>query len=154
MTLKELKKMIAEEYAAYKKTLSEQMPGGMPELPGVAVSDADVDATGGGGDAEKTLKTIFDMLQDYFDAEDADETDPAAAADVENEAGDDDADDADDDKDEDEIEETAGSNAGYKKVKESKNSKKALIEAANRIKNNRNRLSESKRLQKLANIIK
>ena len=39
-------------------------------LPGVAVSDADVDATGGDENAEETLRDIFNMLKDYFEGED------------------------------------------------------------------------------------
>jgi len=70
MTLKELKKMIAEEYTAY---LKEQGPAGPPPgMPKVAVSDADVDATGGADeDAEATLKDIYDMLKDFFEGDDA-----------------------------------------------------------------------------------
>ena len=58
MNLKELKAMIAEEYSNY---LEEQA------TPSVAVSDADVDATGDDEDAEKTLRDIFEMLKDYFE---------------------------------------------------------------------------------------
>ena len=60
MNLKELRRMIAEEYSNY---LAEQ------DEPTVAVSDADVDADGG-EDAEKTLRDIFDMLKDYFEGDD------------------------------------------------------------------------------------
>ena len=76
MNLKELKSMIAEEYNKY---LEEQA------APNVAVSDADVDATGGDEDAEKTLRDIFEMLKDYFEgdntagAEDDDEAPEDAA---------------------------------------------------------------------------
>jgi len=59
MNLKELKKMIAEEYSSY---LAEQ------DEPTVAVSDADVDADG--EDAEDTLRDIFNMLKDYFEGDD------------------------------------------------------------------------------------
>ena len=125
MTLKELKKMIAEEYTAYKrrKNLSEQPvpmppgPGGpmdLPDAPGVAVSGEDVDATGGGGDAEATLTKIQDMIDKYFEAGDEEEETPAedAADDA------DDADDAedvegDDEDDEADLEELA--NGGFGK---------------------------------------
>ena len=84
MNLKELKAMIKEEWEAHQ---NEQA------LPGVAVSDADVDATGGDDEnAEETLRDIFNMLKDYFEGgDDA----PADNADDANDA-DDDADDADD----------------------------------------------------------
>ena len=89
MTLKELKKMIAEEYAIYKKEISEQA---LPD-PMVAVSDADVDMEGG-EDAEATLKDIYDMLKDYFEKDDK-------ADDKADDKSDDSADDdTDDDKDE------------------------------------------------------
>ena len=61
MNLKELRRMIAEEYSNY---LAEQ------DEPTVAVSDADVDATGGDEDAEETLRDIFNMLKDYFEGDD------------------------------------------------------------------------------------
>ena len=67
MNLKELRRMIAEEYSNY---LAEQ------DEPTVAVSDADVDADGG-EDAEETLKDIFDMLKDYFEGDDDDDKDDA-----------------------------------------------------------------------------
>ena len=89
MTLKELKKMIAEEYAIYKKELKEQ-----PADPMVAVSDADVDMEGGSEDAEATLKDIFDMLKDYFEKDDAADD----ADDKEDDKKDDAADDAKDDE--------------------------------------------------------
>ena len=59
MNLKELRRMIAEEYSNY---LAEQ------DEPTVAVSDADVDADG--EDAEETLRDIFNMLKDYFEGDD------------------------------------------------------------------------------------
>ena len=85
MNLKELKAMIKEEWEAHQ---NEQA------LPGVAVSDADVDATGGDEDAEETLRDIFNMLKDYFEG-----GDDAPADDTP-----DDDDDDDDDKD-DEVKE-------------------------------------------------
>jgi len=64
MNLKELKGMIAEEYSRY---LKEQ------EDVAVDVQPDDVDAMGPemgdemGEDAEATLRTIYDMLSDYFE---------------------------------------------------------------------------------------
>ena len=84
MNLKELKAMIKEEWEAHQ---NEQA------LPGVAVSDADVDATGGDEDAEKTLRDIFEMLKDYFEGGDDTPADDAPA------------DDADDDDKDDEVKE-------------------------------------------------
>ena len=63
MNLKELKAMIAEEYSNY---LAEQ------DDPTVAVSDVDVDATGGDENAEETLRDIYEMLKDYFEGGAAD----------------------------------------------------------------------------------
>ena len=73
MTLKELKKMIAEEYTAFMK----EQAGDMPDMPGpgpmggpgggpaggptVNVSDDDIDVEEGDKDAESTLKTMFDI---------------------------------------------------------------------------------------------
>ena len=62
MTLKELKKMIAEEYGAFMKEQT---------MPAVSVADDDVDASGNDENAEETLKDIFDMLKDYFEGGDA-----------------------------------------------------------------------------------
>ena len=84
MNLKELKAMIKAEWEAHQ---NEQA------LPGVAVSDADVDATGGDENAEETLRDIFNMLKDYFEG-----GDDAPADDTP------DDDDDDDDKD-DEVKE-------------------------------------------------
>jgi len=151
MTLKELKQMIAEEYSAYKNSIKEQGIPALPKGPGVAVSDKDVDASGD-KDAEKTLKNIFDMLQDFFDKDDAAGDD--AADDADDDAADDE-DDAEDDLeegmgmyDEDEKEEknesTSGVNSGYSKVNENKNKIKAVIKEAH----------FKSRLQRLANIKK
>ena len=72
MNLKELKKMIAEEYSAYTEQAE----------PAVDVAPGDVDA-GGDEDSEATLRQIYDMLKDYFEGEDDDEmgdVDPPADA--------------------------------------------------------------------------
>ena len=112
MTLRELKKMIAEEYAAYQKQIKkgkkpvytiQEQPAGMPPMdvmddPTIAVSDADIDVEGGGEDAEATLKDIFDMLKDYFEGNEGDDTE--ADDDGEDDAGADDDAEEDDDKEE------------------------------------------------------
>ena len=73
MKLRELKRMIAEEYGRYLK-----------EQEDVAVDvnpDVDVDAMGamdpegGGEDPEETLRTIYDMLSAYFEGEEGPEDD-------------------------------------------------------------------------------
>ena len=89
MKLDELKKMIAEEYSKFQ---NEQA------MPGVAVSDTDVDATGDDENAEDTLRDIFDMLKDYFEGDDkADDADDADKADDADDT--DSADDAESPKD-------------------------------------------------------
>ena len=94
MNLKELKVMIAEEYKNYMAEQAE---------PAVAVSDTDVDATGGGEDAEATLRDIYEMLKDYFegDAGAAAAADGDAAGDVANYDSDDEVGDDKDDDDSD-----------------------------------------------------
>ena len=135
MTLQELKQMVAEEYSAYKRQLKEQdlppIPGDDLNEPTIAVSDDDIDTTGG-DDAEGTLKDIFDMLKDYFEGEAKEDDDSA-----------------DDTKTKEDEEEdvTEGSNSGYKPVKESLRRKKK----ANIINEIKNRNFKS-RFQKLANI--
>ena len=103
MNLQELKTMIAEEYNRY---LAEQPTGPIPAPPGmeppaIAVSDADVDVTGGGENAEATLREIYEMLKAYFEGGEAE-------AEVEDDMGDDmedaDVDDAEGTEDEDEDE--------------------------------------------------
>ena len=72
MNIRELKKMIKEEYSAYTEQAE----------PAVDVDAGDVDA-GGDEDSEETLKQIYDMLKAYFeggaDADDADDADDAGA---------------------------------------------------------------------------
>ena len=155
MTLKELKKMIAEEYTAYKKRkkLNEQpAPAGMDDLPGVSVSDADVDATGG-GDAESVLKDIMAMIEDFMQG--GDEEDDAGGAE-------DEAEDVEGEEDEEaDLEELKNHGFGGASAKKSSGTKgggaytKNLKEAAFKRKK---MLSEIKtkafksRLKKLANI--
>ena len=60
MNIKQLKKMISEEYRYW---LAEQPA----DTPGVEVGPNDIDAMGGGDDSEATLRQIFDMLKAYFE---------------------------------------------------------------------------------------
>tara|TARA_R110002012_G_scaffold207123_2_gene377217 strand:- start:865 stop:1188 length:324 start_codon:yes stop_codon:yes gene_type:complete len=76
MNLRELKKMIKEEYSAYTEQAE----------PAVDVDAGDVDA-GGDEDSEATLRQIYDMLKDYFEggndaADDAADDSADDAADV------------------------------------------------------------------------
>ena len=75
MNLRQLKKMISEEY---KYWLAEQpidepgapgMPGapGIPGAPGVEVGPNDIDVMDSGEDSEATLRQIYDMLKNYFE---------------------------------------------------------------------------------------
>lgn len=68
MDLKELKKMIAEEYTAFKNEQAE---------PAVDVAPGDVDVDGD-ENPEETLRQIYDMLKDYFEGDDADADDAGA----------------------------------------------------------------------------
>ena len=99
MNLKELKKMIGEEYSRYISEQPIPAPGEMGGMPGpaISVSDTDVDATGD-EDAEATLKDIYDMLKAYFeggagDDMEADVEDDLADLDTGDEGGDEDEDD-------------------------------------------------------------
>ena len=110
MNLKELKKMIAEEYSSY---LAEQ------DDPEVAVSDADVDADGTAGDedAEGTLRDIYDMLKDYFEGGEADTTtvDSMPTDDAADDAEAEEADDAEEEADE-KLDETFALQERFKKL--------------------------------------
>ena len=109
MNLKELKKMIAEEYSAYTQRVKEQdMPGmdmGMDmDMPKVDVGADDIKVNDGDENPLDTLKAIFDMLKDFFEGDDDDK--PAAPkapkADKKDDKGDDKKDDKkDDDKKDD-----------------------------------------------------
>ena len=75
MNLKELKKMIAEEYSAYTQRVKEQdMPGmdmGMDmDMPKVDVGADDIKVNDGDENPLDTLKAIFDMLKDFFEGDD------------------------------------------------------------------------------------
>tara|TARA_Y100001938_G_C8071604_1_gene423453 strand:+ start:82 stop:588 length:507 start_codon:yes stop_codon:yes gene_type:complete len=168
MTLKELQKMIKEEYASFIKEQDEMppMPGGPaggpaggPKPPTVNVSDKDVDLEG--DDAEATLKKMFDMLKDFFegedDAEDAKPKPPKA----------DDADDADDKKDKEDKEDedadleegTAGNGfgKGAKEAKGSSGKMGGVYKESKRARNNKKMIAEARmkaRFKTLANIKK
>jgi hypothetical protein len=155
MTIKEIKKMIAEEYRYWMAEQPSDMD--MPDLPAVKVGAGDVDP--GGEDAEATLKDIFDMLKDYFEGG-GDEP----VADVEDDEGD--AGDEGDEGDEEEKEETNESKKrkmrkivrealklkrGKKRLK-SKPTKRKLLESKKRPNRKSGILVE--RFKKLANIVK
>ena len=101
MNLRQLKKMISEEYRYW---LAEQpidgpgapgIPGapGMPGAPGVEVGPDDIDVMDGGEDSEATLRQIYDMLKNYFEGGAAEAPAPAGDEDMEDmedmDAGDD-----------------------------------------------------------------
>ena len=78
MTLKELQKMIKEEFSHFVKEQGPGMPPpGMPTpppppgMPGIEVGDGDIDAmespAGGPEGAEAQLQKIFGMLKAYFE---------------------------------------------------------------------------------------
>ena len=74
MKLKELKGMIAQEYSRY---LREQVE--VPVDVDVDAGDVDMDADMGdemGEDPEATLRTIYDMLSDYFEGGEEEEEIP------------------------------------------------------------------------------
>ena len=128
MKLKDLKKMIAEEYSKY---LSEQ---GEPE---VAVSDADVDMEGG-EDAEATLRDIYNMLKSYFEG--GAEGGGAAAAAADDDMADDTMDDLEDMEDAGDAGDADDADTDDEEDEDEVNENKYLHEV--------------KRLKKLANIIK
>ena len=134
MNIKQLKKMISEEYRYWLAEQPIDTPGA-PGMPGVEVGPNDINAMGG-GDSEATLRQIFDMLKDYFEggAGGADMAMPAAPA------GDDMDMDMDDDMG-DEEEEEEEEEEEVSEEKEKKDSKKEAKELKERFK-------------KLANIIK
>ena len=117
MNLKELKKLIAEEYAYYKQdSIKEQpAPPAMPmdgpmDDPMIAVSDNDIDAEMGEENPMDTLKQIFDMLKDFFEEGDK----PAAPKPPKKDDKDDDKKDddkKDDDKKDDDKKDDKGSEA-------------------------------------------
>jgi len=165
MTLKELKKIIAEEYRYWVAEQDDMpdMPGnGAPDLPTIDMDpDKDIDPDGPGAeDAEATLKDIFDMLKGFFEGDDAPTPPrPKAPAKDKDDKADDKADDKKDDKADDKKDDKED-------VKESKRRKlnKALriLENKGMLKNSKNRPTKKmqrksplvERFKKLANIIK
>ena len=127
MNLKELKKMIAEEYNAFQEQNA---------LPTVNVSDKDIDATD--ENAEETLRDIYNMLKDFFEGGKADDKDT------------DDADDADD-KEDDAMDEQNHSHGMYDE--DEKNMKK---EGKHKDDDDKKEESKhlQERFKRLANIIK
>ena len=73
MNLTELKKMIAEEYAAFQNEQAE---------PAVDVAPGDVDVDGDDENSEETLRQIYDMLKDYFEGDKDADADADAGADA------------------------------------------------------------------------
>ena len=73
MKLKELKQMIKEEYALFLE--QEAMTGAMPPAPMGGAPSIDVgpdDINAMEQDPESTLRSIFDMLKDYFEPKSGD----------------------------------------------------------------------------------
>ena len=179
MTLKELKKIIAEEYRYW---MAEQpgngemgdmpMPdpamGGGPDLPGVEMDpEMDIDPDGAGPeDAAATLKDIFDMLKDFFEGGDeAAPKPPKPAVKKDNGGGDDkggDDKDKDDDKDDEKPKKKETNEAKQRKLKRALR----LLESKGVFRKNKNKRAKTKRpnkfnksplverFKKLANIIK
>ena len=147
MTLKELKKMVSEEYTKYLKEqadldmMSDPMGGGaMPpkpggggykKAPGIDVGPDDIDISGEKENPEETLRAIFDMLKDFFEGDDKPKAPSAPKADKGGDKKDDKGGDKGGDKKDD-------GNKDKEEDKEDDKEKEALQE----------------RFQKLANIIK
>ena len=162
MTIKELKKIILEEYRYW---MAEQPNGeedtdagipGMPDLPGVDVGADDIDA-GTGDDSEETLRQIFDMLKDYFEG--SEESTPKAPAKPKADNGGDKDDDkgGEDDKDKKDAKEKIAEIIRRQKRKnlresKTKRKKRSIVSRGRRKVSNRKPLVE--RFKKLANIIK
>ena len=101
MNLRQLKRMIREEYSNYT---AEQEEIGVDVQPDdVDMGDADM----GDDNAEETLRDIYDMLKDYFEGGDAaaadvpGDMDGDGDVDADDAGGADDDDDSDDDDDDD-----------------------------------------------------
>jgi len=149
MNIKELKKMIAEEYSAYTKQVKEQdmgmdmpsSPNGM-EMPSIDVGADDIKVGGKEEDPLATLKDIFDMLKDFFEGDDK----PAApkSDNKKDDKADDKKDDKKDDKEDDKEEIKEGGCYGE--------DGKPMPESHCMEENTQANLQE--RFQKLANIIK
>ena len=144
MNLKELKKMVAEEYKAYLREQAAAAPAAPPAPPappaarptppaagpGITVGPDDINVDDDGGNAEEILNSIYNMLKGHFEASDNDMDMDDMDMDDMNDMGDDeDMDDMGDDEDlgdieddEEDIEEnknSVGPNAGYTALNES-----------------------------------
>lgn len=149
MNLKELKKMIAEEYSAYTQRVKEQpedMPGmdmGMDmDMPKVDVGADDIKVNDGDENPLDTLKAIFDMLKDFFEGDDK----PAAPK------TNDKKDDKKDDKKADKADDKADDKEEVKEGACYGEDGKPMPEAHCMEENTKTNLQE--RFQRLANIIK
>ena len=145
MTVKELKKIISEEYRYWMAEQPADMD--MPDLPSVKVGAGDVDP--GGEDAEATLKDIFDMLKDYFEGGDE------PVADVVDDEGPDDKEEEEEEEEEKEETNESKKRKMRKIVRESlklKKGKKIKTAKFNNKRNNSRVLVE--RFKKLATIVK
>ena len=141
MNLKQLKRMISEEYRYWlaEQPIDGTEGPGMPGMPGIEVGPGDIDAMGGGGDSEATLRQIYDMLKDYFEgggAEGAAAPGAPAGDDMDMDMDMDAGDDMDDAEEEEDVSEDKEDDKEDKK--EGKKDKEELKE----------------RFQKLANILK
>tara|TARA_R110002020_G_scaffold6422_24_gene27420 strand:- start:1732 stop:2202 length:471 start_codon:yes stop_codon:yes gene_type:complete len=156
MKLKELKKLVKEEYNRYLKEQDmpemPPMPGNGIEDPTIAVSDNDIDLEGGES-PEDTLKAIFDMLKDFFEGEGDAGGAPAPKADKGGDKKDDKGGAKGGDKKDDK--------GGDKKDDKEKDDKEkdALQESRKKIRARRNRSQKDmkalqERFKTLANIIK
>jgi len=142
MNLRELKKMVAQEYNAYLREQAAATPAapGAPAAPpairptppaagpGITVGPDDINVDDDGGNAEEILNSIYNMLKGHFEASDND-----MDIDMDDDMDDMDMDDMEDDDmddedmgdiedDEEDIEEntnSVGPNAGYKALNES-----------------------------------
>ena len=151
MTLKELKKMIAEEYKYWK---AEQvgdmgMPDMMvePDMPGVDVGPDDIDMEAG-DNPEDTLRQIFDMLKAYFEGGEEPAEDEA-----EEEPAEDEAEEEDEEEDEEVAETKKAKNESLRAKRKAKRLKESKIRRQVLNKANSNKVL-IERFQKLANIKK
>ena len=147
MTLKELKKMIAEEYKYWK---AEQvgdmgMPDMMvePDMPGVDVGPDDIDMEAG-DNPEDTLRQIFDMLKAYFEGGEEPAEDEAEEEPAEDEA---------EEEDEEVAETKKAKNESLRAKRKAKRLKESKIRRQVLNKANSNKVL-IERFQKLANIKK
>ena len=98
MTVKQLKRMISEEYSKYLKEQEVSMD--MPGMPSLDVGADDINV-GENEDPEAILKDIYDMLKDYFEGDDK----PAASKPSPKSDKEDDKDEDEDEDDKDALDE-------------------------------------------------